>query len=167
MIPLNNPKLMTLEQAVERRAQMRQNGQKLVLTNGVFDLLHTGHLYFLQAAAAQGGALWIALNADASTRALKGPTRPVQTELERGYALAALGFVSGILIFETPRLDNEIRSLSPDIYVKAGDYTLESLNPIERTALQEVGAEVRFLPFLEGFSTTALIAKIAAAATTF
>jgi len=96
-------------------------------------------------------------------RALKGPLRPVQTELERAYALAALGCVDGIVIFRTPRLTEEIRTLKPDVYTKAGDYTLEKLDSSEREALQAIGAEIKFLPFLPGFSTTQLIAKIKAA----
>jgi len=160
---LDNPKLLTLSDALVAREKLRSSGRRLVLTNGVFDLLHTGHLYYLQAARRQGDALFIALNADTSVRALKGPLRPVQTELERAYALAALWFVDGIVIFRTPRLTEEIRTLKPDVYTKAGDYTLEKLDPSEREALQANGAEIKFLPFLPGFSTTQLIAKIKAA----
>ena len=96
-------------------------------------------------------------------RALKGPARPVQSEEQRAYALAALACVDAVLIFRTPRLDAEIRSLRPDVYTKAGDYTLEKLDAGERMALQEVGAKITFMPFLPGFSTTALIARIRAA----
>ncbi len=135
----------------------------MVLTNGVFDLLHTGHLYYLQKARALGDVLVIALNADASVRALKGPTRPVQDEGQRAYALAALACVDAVVIFREPRLTAEIRALRPDVYTKAGDYTLEKLNPEERAALQEVGARIEFMPFLPGFSTTQLIARIRAA----
>ncbi len=142
---------------------MRSKGKSLVLTNGVFDLLHTGHLYYLKQARALGEALFVAINADESVRAIKGPTRPIQSEVERAYALGALWFVSGIVAFNTPRLDAEIRALQPDVYCKAGDYTLETLDPTERGALGDVGAKIEFLPFLEGFSTTNLIAKINAA----
>ena len=160
---LENPKLWPLDTATQRRDAWRAAGRRVVLTNGVFDLLHTGHLYYLQKARALGDALVIALNSDASVRALKGPARPVQTEEQRAYALAALACVDGIVIFREPRLTAEIRALRPDIYCKAGDYTLEKLDAGERAALQEVGAEITFMPFLPGFSTTALIAKIAAA----
>ena len=163
MVNLENPKLLTLDAAVARRAQFRVAGQKVVLTNGVFDLLHTGHLYFLQKARALGDALFIALNADASVRALKGPSRPVQSEEQRAYALAALACVDAVFVFKTPRLDAEIRALQPDIYCKAGDYALDKLDPGERAALEKAGAKVEFLPFLPGFSTTNLIAKIKAA----
>jgi rfaE bifunctional protein nucleotidyltransferase chain/domain len=160
---LPNPKLMTLAQAVEARAALRRAGRKLVLTNGVFDLLHTGHLSYLQQARGLGDALYIALNADVSVRQLKGPTRPVQGEQERAFALGALACVDGIVIFSAKRLTEEIRALAPDVYAKAGDYTLEKLDPEERAALQQAGAAIRFLPFLPGFSTTGLIAKIKAA----
>jgi rfaE bifunctional protein nucleotidyltransferase chain/domain len=162
-VTLDNPKLFGLIEAVAKREALRAAGRRVVLTNGVFDLLHTGHLYYLQQARACGDALFIALNADASVRALKGPARPVQSEEQRAYALAALACVDAVLIFRTPRLDAEIRSLRPDVYTKAGDYTLEKLDAGERMALQEVGAKITFMPFLPGFSTTALIARIRAA----
>ena len=160
---LDNPKLRNLEHTVTQRQKLRAAGRRVVLTNGVFDLLHTGHLYYLQQARQLGDALLVALNGDASVRALKGPARPVQAEQERAYALGALGCVDGIVVFNEPRLAAEIRALRPDVYCKAGDYTLDKLDAGERAALQEVGAEIRFLPFLPGFSTTTLIAKIKAA----
>lgn len=163
MIALENDKLFSLAEAVTHRASLQRAGQKLVLTNGVFDLLHTGHLSYLKKARGLGDALYVALNADESVRALKGPTRPVQSETERAYALSALWFVDGIIIFRTPRLTAEIQALRPDVYTKAGDYTLDKLDPGERSALEEVGARISFLPFLPGFSTTQLIAKIKAA----
>jgi rfaE bifunctional protein nucleotidyltransferase chain/domain len=162
-VNLENPKLFTLEQAVAARARLRAAGRKVVLTNGVFDLLHTGHLFYLQQARALGDALFIALNSDASVKALKGPLRPVMNEEQRAYALAALTCIDGIVIFREPRLTAEIQALRPDVYCKAGDYTLEKLNPQERAALEAVGAQIKFMPFLPGFSTTNLIAKIRAA----
>ena len=102
----------------------------------------------------------MALNADASVRALKGPTRPVQTEEQRAYALGALACVDAIVIFGAPRLTAEIEALRPDVYCKAGDYTLEKLDPGERGALQAAGTRIEFMPFLHGFSTTGLIARI-------
>jgi rfaE bifunctional protein nucleotidyltransferase chain/domain len=163
VVNLENPKLLPLDAAMARREAARVTGKKVVLTNGVFDLLHTGHLYFLQNARALGDALFIALNADASVRALKGPLRPVQSEEQRAYALAALACVDAVFIFKTPRLDAEISALSPDIYCKAGDYALDKLDPGERAALEKAGTKIEFLPFLPGFSTTNLIAKIKAA----
>ena len=147
---LDNPKLHDLAGATAWRAAQRAAGRRVVLTNGVFDLLHTGHLFYLQRARALGDALLIALNADASVRALKGPA-------------LALACVDAVVIFRTPRLTAEIRALRPDVYCKAGDYTLEKLDPGERTALEETGARIEFMPFLPGFSTTQLIERIRAA----
>lgn len=160
---LDNPKLMDLAAAVAWREAQRRAGRRVVLTNGVFDLLHTGHLFYLREARRLGDALLIALNADASVRALKGPARPVQSEEQRAYALGALECVDAVVVFRTPRLTAEIRALQPDVYCKAGDYTLEKLNPEERGALEAAGARIEFLPFLPGFSTTNLIARIRAA----
>ena len=160
-----NEKLFpNLAAAVARRQILSAQGKKLVLTNGCFDLLHCGHVYYLREAARLGDELWIGLNGAESVRALKGETRPVQGDLERAFVLAALGFVSGVFFFHTPRLDKEIAVLRPDVYAKAGDYTIETLNPDERAALLECGADIRFLPFLPGFSSTNLIKKIALAA---
>ena len=163
IVNLENPKLFTLDQAVAARERLRAAGRKVVLTNGVFDLLHTGHLFYLKQARALGDALFIALNSDASVKVLKGPLRPVMNEEQRAYALAALTCIDGIVIFREPRLTAEIQALRPDVYCKAGDYTLEKLNPQERAALEAVGARITFMPFLPGFSTTNLIAKIRAA----
>ena len=160
---LDNPKLRNLSTAIAWREELRRSGRRVVLTNGVFDLLHTGHLYYLKQARALGDALIIALNADASTRALKGPSRPLQDEMQRAYALGALECVDAVVIFGAPRLTAEIHALKPDIYCKAGDYTLEKLNPEERAALESVGARIQFMPFLPGFSTTNLITRIKAA----
>jgi rfaE bifunctional protein nucleotidyltransferase chain/domain len=153
-----------LSEAADARAVLRRHNRKAVLTNGCFDLLHAGHIYFLEQARRAGDALFIALNSDSSVRALKGPFRPLQSEIERAYALSALACTDVVFLFDQPRLTNEIRALRPDVYVKAGDYSLETLDPGERAALTEVGAEIRFLPFLPGFSTTQLLKRIAAAA---
>lgn len=167
MKTLENPKLLSLAEAVTRRADLQVAGKKVVLTNGCFDLLHTGHVYFLKKAAALGHALFIGLNGDASVQALKGPSRPVQTETERAYLLAQITFVDTLFIFHTPRLTQEITALRPDIYAKAGDYSLETLNPEERAALKTAGTRIDFLPFLDGYSTTRLIQKIKQAAESF
>lgn len=160
LLPIS--KLRTLAAAGAERERLAANGQKIVLTNGCFDLLHAGHIYFLQHARRAGDALFVALNSDASVHALKGPSRPIQTEIERAYALAALECVHTVLIFNQPRLVNEITELHPDIYVKAGDYSLESLDRAEHQALQQVGADIRFLPFLHNVSTTDLIKRVVA-----
>lgn len=164
---LDNPKLHSLEESISIRESIRKKAHLFVLTNGCFDLLHPGHLCYLREAKSKGHVLWIALNSQKSVRELKGPTRPLMSDQERAYMLANLESVDGIVIFNTPRLDKEILALQPDIYVKAGDYTIETLDPQERIALEKVGALIQFIPFLTGYSTTSLIQKIAAAAHTF
>lgn len=157
------PKLLSLEEAVARRSALAAAGKRVVLTNGCFDLLHAGHIYFLQQARQLGDTLFVAINSDESVRVLKGQKRPVQSEQERAYALSALGCTDSLVIFRQPRLTVEIKALRPHVYAKAGDYTLESLDATERATLQLVGAEIRFLPFLPGFSSTDLIRRIMAA----
>jgi rfaE bifunctional protein nucleotidyltransferase chain/domain len=161
--PSANPKLRSLEAAVARREELRSAGRKVVLTNGVFDLLHPGHRHYLGFAGKLGDALFVALNSDASVKRLKGPTRPVEDELTRAAALARLPEVDTIVIFREMRLTAEIRALRPDVYCKAGDYTLEKLDPDERAALLECGARIEFMPFLPGHSTTKIIADRKAA----
>lgn len=161
------PPVRSADELLGERESLRQEGRRLVLTNGCFDLIHPGHLYYLERAAALGDALWIGLNADESVRALKGPSRPVQNEQERAYTLTRLAFVHQVFVFREPRLTREIKLLGPEIYTKAGDYTLETLNQEERRALEELGARIEFIPFLPGYSSTALIERIARAAPTF
>jgi rfaE bifunctional protein nucleotidyltransferase chain/domain len=163
---LPNPKLMTLREAVLARRRLRRGGGRLVLTNGVFDLLHPGHTSVLEQAkklAGRRGRLYVALNSDRSVKQLKGPYRPILDERSRAYNLAQLRAVDGIVIFRRRRLTREILALQPDLYVKSGDYTLATLDPEERAALEAAGAKIKFLPFLPGFSTTAMIARIKAA----
>ena len=132
----------------------------LVLTNGCFDLLHVGHVRYLQAARKRGDALVVAVNGDDSVRALKGPNRPVNTELDRAEVLAALACVDFVTLFHSPRVTEVIRAIRPQIYVKGGDYTLESLDPGEREALEMVGARIEILELVAGKSTTATLQKI-------
>ena len=153
------PKLQTPEQAAARRDELAAAGKKLVFTNGCFDLLHVGHLRYLQAARQLGDALLIAVNGDASVRALKGPSRPINNEDDRAEVLAGLACVDYVVLFHTERVTELARVIRPHIYVKGGDYTVESLDAGERTALQEAGAEIRILPLVPGKSTTATIAK--------
>jgi len=162
-----NPKLYSLSEAVDLRKVLKKEHKSLVLTNGCFDLLHPGHISYLQLAKKEGQALWVLLNSDESVRKLKGPLRPIQSEKERAFSLAALACVDGIVIFNTPRLDKEILALEPDRYVKAGDYSIGNLDPEEKKALEAVNAQIEFLPFVEGYSTTEMIRKITQASDTF
>jgi rfaE bifunctional protein nucleotidyltransferase chain/domain len=158
MEALPNPKYHSLAEAIDIRHKFSH--QKIILTNGCFDLLHVGHIQALQATAKLGDQLWIALNDDASIRQLKGPERPIQNLAERAFALSALACVSGIFSFHNRHLAKEIASFRPDIYAKSGDYTLETLHPEERTALEHIACKICFIPFLKGYSTTQLIERI-------
>jgi len=161
-----NPRLLTLRRAVAIRRGMARRGGLFVLTNGAFDLLHPGHASYLEAArrlAGKNGKLFVALNSDTSVRGLKGKGRPVMDEASRAYMLGQLRSVDGVVLFRGKRLAVEISALQPDIYCKAGDYTLATLDPTERAALEAAGSKVVFMPFLRGFSTTKLVQRIRSA----
>ena len=154
-------KVMTLEQAVEARSELAAAGRRLAVTNGCFDLLHRGHAEYLMQARSLADRLFVLINSDASVRALKGPTRPVNLEDDRAFLLACLEFVDGVVIFRSSRCDKELAALKPDVYVKGGDYTVDSLDPDERAALLQAGSEIRFIPFVPGYSTTGTLKKAA------
>lgn len=138
-----------------------QKQQRLVLTNGCFDLLHTGHVRYLQQARALGDALIVAVNSDRSVRELKGPTRPLNSEQDRAEVLLALRCVDYVTIFDEKRVTQVIQKIKPAIYAKGGDYTVESLDVEEREALEQEKTEVQILPLVKERSTTLLIKKMA------
>ena len=152
-------KIKTLAEAAEWRKGLRADGKKLALTNGCFDLLHRGHAEYLLAARESADALVVLLNSDASIRRLKGPSRPICEEPDRAFMLACFEFVDAVVVFDSERCDREIAAISPDVYVKGGDYTVEKLDPGERAAVFGCRAEIRFIPFVPGHSTTTLIEK--------
>ena len=147
-------KVMTLKQAVKARAQLAHEGRKLVVTNGCFDMFHRGHAEYLMKARSYGDALYVLVNSDASVRALKGPARPVFSEEDRAFLLSCFRFVDGVVIFRSSRCDAELAALKPDVYVKGGDYTVESLNPAERSALLAAGTDIRFIRFVPNHSSS-------------
>ena len=148
--------------SIPELAEIAASGGRLVFTNGCFDLLHVGHTRYLRAARALGDALVVAVNGDASVRALKGSGRPVNSELDRAEVLASLESVDFVVIFHAERVTELLRAIRPRIYAKGGDYTVESLNSEELAALREFGAEIRILPLAPGKSTTATIEKMSA-----
>lgn len=152
--------LSTADEVRELRAKLHAQGKKLVFTNGVFDVLHVGHTRYLREARALGDALVIALNSDSSVRAIKGPTRPVNTQDDRAEVLRALACVDAVVVFDEPRVTRLIEAIQPHIYTKGGDYTVESLNPEERAALEKAGADIRILPLVQGRSTTATLQRL-------
>lgn len=151
--------VLDLEGAIAWRNGVRSQGRTVVLTNGCFDILHRGHVEYLQASAKLGDKLLVAVNSDRSVQQLKGLNRPVQHEFDRAMILAALRCVSNVFVFEGPRLAEEICLLQPDVYTKAGDYALATLEITERKALESCGVKICFLPFLEGRSTTRILDK--------
>lgn len=153
-------KNISLEAALEQRQQITT----LVFTNGTFDLLHAGHIHYLQQARALGDALFLGLNSDSSITALKGPKRPLVSQEDRATILSALSCVDGIIIFDEPTAQHLIQHLQPEIYVKGGDYTLtpnqpEKLLP-EASTVQAYGGQIHLIPLQAGRSSTALINRI-------
>jgi rfaE bifunctional protein nucleotidyltransferase chain/domain len=155
-------KIVPWEQLPEWRASVRAAGKKLVVTNGCFDLLHLGHATYLESARNLGDVLLIGLNGDDSVRQLKGDGRPINNENDRAGVLSCLESVDAVCIFAEVSANHFLARAQPDIYVKGGDYTLETVNQEERRTVEQGGGAIRIIPFVPGKSTTALLKKIAA-----
>ncbi len=151
---------LTLEEALERRKQLQRTGQKLVFTNGHFDLLHVGHLDYLEKARGLGDALYLGLNGDTSTLRLKGIGRPLIPAGERARLLAALAPITAVIIFDEDTAENLIRAIKPDIYVKGGDYAHKPLP--ERALVESYGGQIMLIDYLPDHSTSNLIARVKA-----
>lgn len=139
-------------------AAWKFQGMKVVFTNGVFDLLHTGHITYLTKAAALGERLILGLNTDASVRRLKGPERPVNDENSRALLLASLFFVDAVVLFDDDTPLQLITDLMPDILVKGADYTIDNIVGAKQVIAN--GGEVKTIDFVDGFSSTSIIQKI-------
>jgi rfaE bifunctional protein nucleotidyltransferase chain/domain len=144
----------------EWRKNFRASGKKLVVTNGCFDILHLGHVTYLEHARNFGDALLVGVNGDVAARQLKGAGRPVNTENDRAAVLAALQSVDGVCVFTDATATKFLAAARPDIYVKGGDYTLETLNQDERRAVESADGKIVIVPFVPGKSTTSLLEKI-------
>ena len=153
-------KIIPLDALPAWRQQFRASGRKLVVTNGCFDLLHLGHVTCLEAARQHGDALLVGVNGDQGVRELKGRSRPVNSEADRACVLAALHAVDAVSIFPEPRAVRFLTLAQPDIYVKGGDYTLETIDQEERRAVEGAGGRIVFIAFVTGQSTSALLEKI-------
>jgi rfaE bifunctional protein nucleotidyltransferase chain/domain len=153
-------KILTTEALILWRRRMREANLRVVVTNGCFDLLHAGHVAYLEAARSLGDRLLVGLNGDESVRQLKGPARPLNVEGDRARVLAALECLSVVVIFPEKRAVTFLNNCEPDIYVKGGDYTLETIDGDERRAVESGGGRIVFIPFLAGRSTSGLVAKI-------
>jgi D-glycero-beta-D-manno-heptose 1-phosphate adenylyltransferase len=157
--------MLSLTGAITLRTSWQAAGLRCVLTNGVFDLLHAGHVGYLEQARGLGDRLVVALNSDHSVRAIKGPLRPIVPEQERAALLAALRCVDAVVLFAEPTAEAVIAALRPDIYVKGGDYgladgTIDTQRLPEALVVQSYGGQVELLPYAEGLSTSTLIQRI-------
>ena len=151
-------KILSPEQMLRERQRLRAAGVRLVFTNGVFDLLHVGHVRYLEQARTLGDALLVAINSDQTVRELKGPDRPIFNQAERAEILAALRFVDYVTVFDNVSPRSLITELLPDVLVKGGDYQLDVIHG--REEVEAAGGKVISLPFVEGASTTDIIKKM-------
>lgn len=151
-------KIVSLAALIEERRRLKLAGKRVVFTNGCFDLLHPGHVRYLQQARALGEVLIVALNSDRSVRELKGPGRPILTEAERSEVMAALGCVDYVMVFDDPTPRETITALLPDVLVKGGDWGVDRI--VGREEVEAAGGQVLSLPFVEGCSTTDVIGRI-------
>src|SRR5438105_8562668 len=135
-------KIVDLNELTQRAKALHDAGKKLVFTNGCFDLLHVGHIRYLEAARALGDALAVGLNGDQSVRALKGDNRPVNNERDRAEVVAALESVDFVTIFPEVRATRMLETVAPAVYAKGGDYTTATLHAEERAALEKIGTEI-------------------------
>ena len=155
-----SPKIVQLEELSNRCEKLRSAGKKIVATNGCFDLLHVGHVRYLQAARALGDLLVVGLNGDRSVHELKGAGRPIATQNDRAEILAAMACVDLVTIFPEIRATKFLAAVRPAVYVKGGDYTPRTLDEEELTILKKTEAAIRLIPFEAGYSTSALIEQI-------
>ena len=160
-------KIVDLHQLQQLRSDWKEHGLKVVFTNGVFDLLHLGHVDYLAKTAHCGDRLIIALNSDASVKTLsKGPARPIKDEITRAHLLAAFSFVDAVLIFGEPTPKEVVHVLTPDVLVKGGDYDAQETDSTKKKYIvgsdwvKKHGGKVEVIPFVPGHSTTALEQKI-------
>ena len=154
-------KILSPEALVRWRRRLRDTDQRLAVTNGCFDLLHAGHVTYLEAARSQADALLVGVNSDDAVRGLKGPGRPVNSEADRALVVAALASVDGVFIFRERDAVKFLETVRPDIYVKGGDYTLETINQDERRFIESIGGKIVLLAHVPGKSTTGLLKKLA------
>ena len=151
-------KILSPDKMLGERQRLRSAGARVVFTNGVFDLLHVGHVRYLAQARALGDALIVAINSDRTVRELKGPNRPIFDQAERAEILAALKYVDYVTIFDDISPRSVIATLLPDVLVKGGDYQLDQIHG--RDEVEAAGGRVISLPFVDGASTTSLIERI-------
>ena len=151
-------KVLSIDEAAEFVHTARRAGQRLVFTNGVFDILHPGHIRYLQDARREGDVLIVGINSDRSTSAIKGPTRPINPQGERAELVAALACVDAVIIFDEDDPRHLVSRLEPDVLAKGADWPLEAI--IGRDEVESRGGRVVRIPVADGYSTSAIIQKI-------
>jgi len=149
--------IVGINEAAELGEQLRTQGNEIVFTNGCFDILHAGHVWYLEQAKALGSTLVVGVNADASVRNLKGPHRPVNEESDRAAVLNALRCVDYVIVFDAETPMQLIASLQPDVLVKGGDYTRDTI--VGADLVEDRGGRVIVIPLLPGRSTTSIIQR--------
>jgi len=154
-------KVLSLAEAVAFVEHLRHTGRDVVFTNGVFDLLHPGHVRYLQGARREGDALVVGVNSDRSVRAIKGPSRPLNPEHERAEVLAALAWVDAVVVFDEDTPQQIIGRLQPDVLVKGADWAADAI--VGRDTVEGRGGRVVRIPLADGYSTSAIIDKIRSA----
>ncbi|HWY50644.1 MAG TPA: adenylyltransferase/cytidyltransferase family protein [Chthoniobacterales bacterium] len=153
-------KIVPLEELQQRAKALRRARKTIVATNGCFDLLHVGHVRYLNAARALGDKLIVGINGDQSVHELKGAGRPINSENDRAEIVAALECVDLVAIFPETRATRFLELAAPDVYVKGGDYKQDTLNAEERQVLQKIGAKIDIVPFEPSYSTSDLLARL-------
>ncbi|TSC67073.1 MAG: D-beta-D-heptose 7-phosphate kinase / D-beta-D-heptose 1-phosphate adenosyltransferase [Parcubacteria group bacterium Gr01-1014_72] len=156
----SHEKILHLDTLVAWREALRREGKRLVVTNGCFDLLHAGHIAYLEEARSLGDALLVGVNGDEAVLALKGKGRPINAENDRAIIIGGLVAVDAVCVFPETTATNFLRVALPDFYVKGGDYTIETLNGEERAVVEECGGKIVILPFIPKRSTTGIVEKI-------
>jgi rfaE bifunctional protein nucleotidyltransferase chain/domain len=153
-------KIKSEDELCEVLSELKSAGKKIVWTNGCFDILHRGHVSYLEQAAKFGDVLVVGLNSDSSVRSVKGPDRPVKCQDDRAQSLGALSCVDYVVIFDDPTTVRLLKLLKPDVYAKGGDYTIDTINQDERKVVESYGGSIEILPEVKGVSTTQIIERI-------
>jgi rfaE bifunctional protein nucleotidyltransferase chain/domain len=153
-------KLVTLEQLTNIINKARKNGKKIAWTNGCFDIIHAGHVDYLERSKAYGDFLVVGMNSDVSVKELKGDNRPVFSEKDRAKVLSSIVYLDYVVIFSNKTPIKMIEFIKPDFYIKGGDYTIETIDQDERKVVEGYGGEIVLLPMVEGVSSSIIVEKI-------
>ena len=155
---MTSSKILSLSQAIKQAAQWRASGQRVVFTNGCFDIVHLGHIDYLEKARSLGDRLVLGLNTDASVSRIKGPLRPVVDEYARSRMMAAMAFIDLVVLFDEPTPKELIEAIRPHVLVKGDDYTVATI--VGADFVLANGGTVETIPLVKGYSTTSLIERI-------